>query len=282
MKIDQKTKLYGIIGYPIGHSLSPAMHNSAFAEKGINAVYVAFETEDPEGALKGVRALGIGGVSVTIPHKSLVIPFLDEVDDMARKIGAVNTIVNNKGSLAGYNTDAAGALRALRKKVSLDGKSCLLIGAGGAARAIGFILSEKGVKVSICNRSADRGEALAKDLGCRFIPLDYIGDAKSDILINTTSVGMSPDIDQCLVSDNVLREGMAVMDIVYNPLETKLLSIAKNRGCVTIDGLEMFIQQGVEQFKLWTGIEPPVQVMTDAVKKMLLYTDSKINFQNKA
>ena len=133
MKIDQKTKLYGLIGYPVGHSLSPAMHNTAFSETGINAAYMAFETKDPEGALKAIRVLGIGGVSVTIPHKSDVIPLLDELDDLAGKIGAVNTIVNVDGRLIGYNTDAIGALRALEEKAEVNGKSCLIAGAGGAA-----------------------------------------------------------------------------------------------------------------------------------------------------
>jgi shikimate dehydrogenase len=269
MKIDQKTKLYGIIGYPVEHSLSPVMHNAAFMEAGINAVYMAFETKDPEGSLKGIRALGIGGVSVTIPHKSDVIPSLDHVDVLAGKIGAVNTIVNESGSLAGYNTDAIGALKALEDKIPVKGKSGVLVGAGGAARAIGYILVENGVDLTICNRSANRGEALAGDLGCRYIAFNKLEDAQTDILINTTSVGMFPNIDDCIVSENAFKEGMVVMDIVYNPLETKLLSIAKRKGCTTIDGLGMFIQQGVEQFRLWTGIDAPVQVMKDVVRKML-------------
>ncbi|MFC1891047.1 shikimate dehydrogenase [Thermodesulfobacteriota bacterium] len=269
MKIDQKTKLYGLIGYPVGHSLSPAMHNTAFSETGINAAYMAFETKDPEGALKAIRVLGIGGVSVTIPHKSDVIPLLDELDDLAGKIGAVNTIVNVDGRLIGYNTDAIGALRALEEKAEVNGKSCLIAGAGGAAKAIGYILKENGVTVTICNRSAERGEALAKALGCSFIPLDRMNEIKTDILVNTTSVGMSPNIDQCIVPAHVLEEGMVVMDIIYNPLETKLLSIAKSNGCSIIDGLGMFVQQGAEQFRLWTGIDAPVKVMADSVRKML-------------
>lgn len=269
MTIDQHTSLYGVVGKPIGHSLGPVMHNAAFLEAGIDAVYLAFETEDMEGCLRGIRALGIKGMSVTIPFKSMVIPYLDEVNLLAKRIGAVNTIINDDGRLVGYNTDALGAYKALNEKIVLPGKSCLLLGAGGAARAIGFILKEKGVDISLVNRSDARGNELARVLECPYIPLDRVGEHNADLLIQTTPVGMLPNVDECLVPGPVLKAGMVVMDIIYNPVETSLLKIAKARGCITISGLSMFVYQGAEQFRLWTGINPPVGTMRRAAETSL-------------
>jgi len=269
MIIDQKTELYGVVGYPIGHSLSPAMHNAAFSAHGKNALYLAFETRDLEGCIRGIRALGIRGVSVTLPYKSAVIPFLDEADGLAKRIGAVNTVVNDHGRLLGYNTDAIGALTALEEKMELSGKTCLIIGAGGAARALGFMLKDYGVHLSISNRSTGRGEALAGALGCPFVPLEEAKKMQADLLIQTTPIGMHPHEDCCSVSPDVLRQGMVVMDVVYNPPETRLLKTAKACGCLTIDGLGMFIHQGAEQFRLWTDLEAPLSVMRHAVKQAL-------------
>lgn len=269
MKIDQYTTLYGVIGTPILHSLSPTMLNAAFSATGLNSVYLAFETEDIEACLSGMRVLGIRGMSVTIPFKSEVLPYLDEVDPMAKKIGAVNTIVNDNGRLVGHNTDGLGAFKALDEKIALRGRSCLIFGAGGAARAIGFLLKEKGVAISVVNRSRERGEGLALSLQCPYIPMDQVGKREADLLIQTTPVGMYPHIDQCAVPEHLLEEGRVVMDVIYNPLETKLLTMAKARGCVTISGLSMFVYQGAEQFRLWTGINPPVRTMSRAVKKAL-------------
>ncbi len=269
MILDQHTELYGVVGYPLGHSLSPIMHNTAFSASGLNAAYLAFETRDIDGCLKGMKALGIRGISVTLPHKSAVIPLLDEVDDLAKRIGAVNTIVNDDGRLIGYNTDAIGALKALEEKIELSGKTCLIIGAGGAARAIGFILRENGVDLKVANRSTERGKSLVLSLSCPFIPLDELEKATADLLIHTTPVGMSPRKDRCLVPEHILKKGMVVMDIIYNPFETKLLAIARARGCTIINGLGMFIQQGAEQFRLWTGLEAPINAMARAVKEAL-------------
>ncbi|MDP6178359.1 MAG: shikimate dehydrogenase [Desulfatiglandales bacterium] len=269
MIIDQHTKLYGVVGHPISHSLSPTMQNAAFSASDLNAIYLAFETKDIEGCLKGVRALGLRGMSVTLPHKSAVIPLLDKVDGLAKKIGAVNTIVNDEGELIGYNTDAVGALNALAVKTELSGKTCLIIGAGGAARAIGFILKENGVEVEVANRSVERGRALTLALGCPFIPLDELEETAADLLIQTTPIGMTPGEEGCPIPEHILKEGMVVLDIIYNPLETRLLTMARARGCLTINGLGMFIYQGAEQFKLWTGLEAPVNAMTYAVKEAL-------------
>ena len=275
MIIDQHTGLYGVIGNPVRHSLSPALHNAAFSATGLNAVYLAFETGDIEECLKGIRALGIKGASITIPFKTTVMPFLDEIDPLAKRIGAVNTIVNDSGRLKGYNTDALGALKALEENVKLAGMTCLIIGAGGAARAIGFMLKEQDVAVSIVNRSRKRGEALAASLGCPFVPLDEISGIKGGLLVQTTSVGMYPDIDQCPVPENILENGMVVMDIVYLPAETRLLNLARDRGCVIISGVDMFINQGAEQFRLWTDLDPPFASMRHALKEALLEQDER-------
>ena len=275
MIIDQHTGLYGVIGNPVRHSLSPALHNAAFSATGLNAVYLAFETGDIEECLKGIRALGIKGASITIPFKTTVMPFLDEIDPLAKRIGAVNTIVNDSGRLKGYNTDAFGALKALEENVKLAGMTCLIIGAGGAARAIGFMLKEQDVAVSIVNRSRKRGEALAASLGCPFVPLDEISGTKGGLLVQTTSVGMYPDIDQCPVPENILENGMVVMDIVYLPAETRLLNLARDRGCVIISGVDMLINQGTEQFRLWTDLDPPFASMRHALKEALLEQDER-------
>ena len=275
MIIDQHTALYGVIGNPVRHSLSPILHNAAFSATSLNAVYLAFETGDIEECIKGIRALGIKGASITIPFKTTVMPFLDEIDPLAKRIGAVNTIVNDSGRLKGYNTDAFGALKALEENVKLPGMTCLIIGAGGAARAIGFMLKEQDVAVSIVNRSRKRGEALAASLGCPFVPLDEISGTKGGLLVQTTSVGMYPDIDQCPVPENILENGMVVMDIVYLPAETRLLNLARDRGCVIISGVDMLINQGTEQFRLWTDLDPPFASMRHALKEALLEQDER-------
>jgi shikimate dehydrogenase len=267
--IDQYTELYGVIGKPVRHSLSPLMHNAAFTHKGMNALYLAFETDDIEGSIKGMRALGIKGMSVTIPYKSTVIPFLDEIDPLAADIGAVNTVVNKNNRLIGYNTDASGAFKALEEVVSVSRKTCVIIGAGGAAKAIGYILKRHNVELIIVNRSVERGRELSASLDARFIEMEQISDVKTDILINTTPAGMYPDVDFCPVPENVLKPGMTVMDIIYNPETTRLLRLASEKGCRIVKGIGMFIYQGAEQFRLWTGQEAPVDMMKRIVEEAL-------------
>jgi len=265
----QPSEIYGVLGNPIHHSLSPVMHNAAFKAAGVNALYVAFESSDLRGSILGMRALGICGMSVTIPFKTAVIPYLDELDELAEQIGAVNTIVTVKDRLKGYNTDGLGAMKALEAKIDLAGKSCVLVGAGGAARGIGFMAREKGMKLVVANRSMDRGLALADFLECPFIPLERIREIRVNVLIQTTPVGMFPVDNASPVPDHVFQKEMVVMDAIYNPLETRLLKSARAHGCATISGLEMFIHQGAEQFRLWTGSNPPVDVMRDAVVNVL-------------
>lgn len=265
MVLNRNTGLYGVVGLPLGRSLSPVMHNAAFKAKNLNAVYLAFETGDIRGCLRGMRALGIRGMSVTIPHKSAVIPLLDEVDDLAKRIGAVNTIVNDNGRLTGYNTDALGAIKALEDKIQPAGTDCLLIGAGGAARAIGFMLKQRGARLTVANRTTKRGEELARLLRCPFAALSEVAGLKADLLIQATPAGMYPMTGRSVVSPEILRKGMVVMDIVYNPVETRLLRDARERGCHTINGVAMFLNQGAEQFRLWTGMDAPLASMAGAV-----------------
>ena len=267
--INGTTKLYGIIGNPVGHSLSPAMHNAAFAALGENRVYLPFPVQDIQAALAGLKALGIQGASVTIPHKETVIPCLDRIDPVALSIGAVNTIdVRREGEetvLCGSNTDWLGANRALAGKMELPGALVILLGAGGSARAIGFGLKEAGADVILCSRTESKGRALASELACPWFPLAEIAKLQGDAIVNATSVGMSPRQDASPVPFEILKSFSVVMDIVYAPLRTRLLHEAEQAGCKTVSGLEMLLYQGVAQFELWTGLSAPVEVMRAAL-----------------
>ncbi|MFA5110310.1 MAG: shikimate dehydrogenase [Desulfobaccales bacterium] len=262
--IDGHTKIFGILGRPVTHSLSPAMHNAAFRHLGINAVYVAFPVTDLPQAVAGLRGLGIGGVSVTIPFKEEIMPLLDEIDPQAAKIGAVNTVVNREGRLTGYNTDWLGAMTALTAKNSLSGQHVLILGAGGASRAIAFGIINAGGRVSLTDVDQARAAALAKDVGAEAIAQDGLSGCAAAILVNASPVGMTPNVDGIPLSPDLLGRFRLVMDIVYQPLETRLLREAKHRGAATIDGLRMLIHQATAQFKLWTGQEAPAEVMAEA------------------
>lgn len=267
--IDSGTRLYGLLGHPVSHSLSPVMHNAAFRAAGLNAVFLAFDTQDVEGFVRALRALPMGGASVTMPHKSAVIQWLDTMDPIAERIGAVNTVVNCDGRLKGYNTDGIGALRALKAVTDLSGKRCLMIGAGGAARAIGHVLVQEGVDLIVTNRTAERGMNLARSLKCRFVPLEKGRLGEAELVVQATSVGMAPQDPPGPITLDGLQEGTVVMDAVYNPPHTRFLKRAAEQGCVVVDGLSMFVQQGVEQFRLWTSKEPPADVMRGAVAEAL-------------
>ena len=224
--------------------------------------------------MKECRKIDFQGFSVTIPHKESVLPFLDDLDHTARKIGAINTIVNRNGKLTGYNTDCMAAVMGLEYSMkeaneTLNYKKVSIIGAGGAARAIAFGLKEKGCDITIFNRTTERAEKLSHDVQCRFKSFEEIHKLTSDILINTTPIGMFPNIDQTPIPKKILKEGMVVFDAVYNPTETKLLREANENGCHTVNGLSMFINQAAEQFRLWTNIDPPIELMTKVVKEIL-------------
>ena len=262
------TKLCAIIGNPVEHSLSPLIHNAAFDHLNLNYIFLAFKVEHLREAVMGMRALSLTGVSVTIPHKVEVMDYLDDIEDVAQKIGAVNTIVNREGRLFGYNTDCSGAIKALEEKRELKNKKTVLLGAGGAARAIAFGLKEKGADLTILNRTLKKAEVLASELGCQYGGLELMESFKPDILINTTSLGMYPQVDATPVRKEFLK-GMLVFDIVYNPLKTRLIREAEQNGCATIMGLEMFINQAALQFELWTGKKAPVELMRNVVVEKL-------------
>ena len=266
---DKATELFGVFGDPVAHSLSPAMHNRAFAFTGYNGVYLPFRVEHIEPAVAAVRTLGIRGVSVTLPHKVAVMEHLDRLHPLAERIGAVNTIVNMDGVLGGYNTDCFGAVSALKHHTEIKGKEVAIIGAGGAARAIGWGVKDAGGNVMVVNRSVEKGEQLAGDLSATFVPLEKAGELTADILVNTTPVGMHPHTDEIPVPAGLFRRGVVVMDIVYTPLKTEFLKQARASGGKIIDGLTMFVLQGARQFELWTGLEAPVDAMRKAVMEQL-------------
>jgi shikimate dehydrogenase len=267
--IDSKTGLYGIIGNPVRHSLSPAIHNNAFRRMGWNAVYLAFEVKNLGEALAGFRALGIRGASITLPYKTAILPFLSEIRGAAVEIGAVNTILQREGKLIGYNTDGSGAVEAVEERVDLKGMRVWLLGAGGTSRAIGYALRKKGCDLTIFNRSAEKGKSLADELGCTFRPLSGLKEPGADVLINATSVGMAPLDGESPVPKTCLDRGMVVMDIVYWPLKTRLLLEAEERGCRTIDGLEMLARQGAGQLEIWTGAKPEIGQIRKDLKRAL-------------
>ena len=266
--ITPTTKLCGIIGNPIEHSLSPLIHNTAFGHLELDYIFLAFKVAHLQKAVEGIRALDLRGVSVTIPHKVAVMDYLDEVEAVAEKIGAVNTIVNENGRLIGYNTDWSGAIEALEEKVSLKGKTALVLGAGGAARAIAFGLIERGAQLIVLNRTVKKAEMLASEIGCSCGGLDDAASLTFDMVINTTSVGMYPHMDGIPISKECLRD-VLVFDMVYNPLNTRLISEAQASGCSTVMGIEMFVNQAAEQFTLWTDRKAPRDLMKKVVEEVL-------------
>jgi shikimate dehydrogenase len=277
MKISGKTRVCAIIGDPVEHSLSPIMHNAAFKELKLNLVYVAFTVtrNELEEAINGARILGFRGLNVTMPHKNAVMKYLDETDSTAKSIGAVNTILNDGGRLLGFNTDGIGAMMALRENgISTDGKKMLLLGAGGAAKAIAFQAAQEVAKLIILNRTQERAETLAEVLRKKFgkkvrgkvLSTERLKKEMkdADILVNATSIGMYPDVNRSLVSRTLLRPDINVMDIVYSPMETKLLRDTRAVGAKVVSGLEMLLYQGVASFEIWTNKPAPVEVMKKA------------------
>jgi shikimate dehydrogenase len=283
-RISGRTRTCAVIGNPVEHTMSPAMHNAAFREMGIDYVYLAFNVgpERLPAAIEGVRALGMPGINVTIPHKLNVIPLLDGLNPLAEKIGAVNTVVNENGLLTGFNTDASGFLRALvENDIEPEGKSVVVLGAGGAARAVSFALADCGAGPVILNRSSgmERARRLAatvsKTTGIKTGAMELNREnlekvlEKADILVNTTSVGMSPDTENSPVPADLLKPDLIVYDIIYNPVKTRLLRDAEAAGAATISGIDMLVWQGAVAFELWTGKKPPVEIMKQEVMKHL-------------
>jgi len=272
---DVRTALFGVIGDPISHSLSPVMHNRAMQVTGYNGVYLAFQVKEIAAAIRGLRNLHAKGVSVTLPHKVTVMEYLDELHESAESAGAVNTILNHGGRLIGYNTDGEAAIRALLEKTPVKGKIVAIIGAGGAARAIGLELVRFGAQLILYNRSRTRGEALALNLGANFRLLSEFDGKDPDILIHATPVGMWPHEAETPIPEKAIRRGSVVMDIVYNPVRTRLLQDAEKHGAIPIDGVAMFVHQGARQFELWTGQKAPVAEMRKVVLEHLCVTGKK-------
>jgi shikimate dehydrogenase len=265
--------IFAVFGNPIAHSLSPLMHQAAFGRMGIKAQYVPFCVKDLKSAVLGIRGLDMRGVSVTLPFKTEVMDYLDEVEKSALQIGAVNTIFNQQGVLKGTNTDWLGFVLSLREVMEIKGKRFAVLGTGGAARGILFGLTQEGGHPIILNRTISKAEELAGEFGCAFLSLSEIERVEAEVLINTTSLGMAPDTDRSPFPKEHLKRFGCVMDIIYNPLKTKLLKEAEEEGLKTVSGLGMFIHQGAEQIKTWTGFEPPRAYMQEVVLKKLIEND---------
>jgi shikimate dehydrogenase len=268
MKLDATTLLCATIAHPNRATKTPIMHNAGLKELGLNFVYLAFEPEDLQGALTGMRALEIRGFSVSKPYKETILPLLDELDPVAERIGAVNTVLNNDGHLKGFNSDWIGAAEAIKEKGKLTGAKVALLGAGGAARAVAYGLKQEGATITLFNRTVERAARLAADLevdfGGSLSELDAI--AANNVIINATSVGFHPDVTNSPIPDSALDSNHLLLDLVFNPKETKLLKQAQDQGCEIVYGTRMLVLQGAFQFKLFTGADAPVDVMQEALE----------------
>lgn len=280
--ISGHTRVLCVIGYPIEHSMSPIMHNAVIRELKLNYIYLAFKVS-PNNlnlAVKGFRAFNIKGINVTLPFKQKIMNYLDDIDPIAQKIGAVNAIKNDNGNLSGRNTDAEAAKNALiNAGYTTSGKNLLILGAGGAARALTYILAEDINKIIIANRTEKRAIKLAKELKKNFsikvegkrnsISVLKEESKKADILINTTPVGMYPSVEKSPIPAEFLHKDLIVYDIVYNPLETKLMKDATKIGCNTIGGLDMLVNQGALAFEWWTNKKPNIDIMKNKIIEFL-------------
>ena len=282
MKIDGQTKLYGIIGDPVEHSLSPVIQNAAFEYLKLNCIYVAFHVKQAElkSAINGMRSLEINGFNVTMPHKTSILPLIDEVEKRAAKIGAVNTIKNFNGRLIGYNTDGVGTLKALEKsRISLSGEKIVVLGAGGAGRAISYALISEAEELVILNRTELKAQKLAEELqveGNATITYGQLNDETlrrtlkdANVIINATSVGMHPYENETPINKKLLNAAVTVFDLVYSPLKTKLLKEAEAQDAKTLNGLHLLVHQGAESFKIWTDLDAPLDVMWKTLTRTL-------------
>jgi shikimate dehydrogenase len=270
-----RTPLLAVIGNPIEHSLSPLIHGTALAHAGLDYAYVAFRVTQVHEAIAAMRALGLRGYSVTIPHKEAIIPHLDRLDASVERCGSCNTVVNDDGRLVGYSTDGPGAVQALVSAgCDPGGKEVLVVGSGGAARAVSFALVDAGIR-SLRFRAevASQCATLTHDLNALRpgIVVDITPDAHEQIqlLVNASPVGMHPHVDAMPIPGEWLREDLAVFDVVYNPLTTRLLAAARDKGCLTIDGVGMFAEQAALQFELFTGAIAPREIMRRTVREAL-------------
>ncbi|MCX7635234.1 MAG: shikimate dehydrogenase [Syntrophales bacterium] len=261
--------LYGIFGDPVAHSLSPVMHNAAFGHLGLAARYDAYRAATATEFRRIFVERGLAGASVTIPLKEEVMTVLDDIEADAQAIGAVNTVKAEGGRLRGFNTDWLGIVLSLKEVTDIEGKTVAVVGAGGTARAALYGLMRHGGRPVVINRSRHRGESLAAAFDCPFRPLDEIGEVKADILIHTTPVGMHPHRDLSLLDRRTLRRFAWVMDVIYRPPVTTLLMEAASGGCGIISGVTMFVLQGAAQLRIWTGHQPPFEIMAQTVMQQL-------------
>jgi len=271
--VGRETKVYAVMGAPVEHSLSPAIHNAAFQAQGIDAVYVPLKVEgDPAETVRALRAVPVDGYSVTIPHKQSVMAACAEIGATARNMGAVNTLILRDDGYHATNTDLTSAMSVLGRAVGSDdfsGKRVLVVGAGGVGRAYVWGLISRGATVLVTDIDAARLEGLARESGATAVAAGELADLQADVLMNASPVGMWPKVDASPVDASVLRAGMVVFDAVYNPQETRLLREARAAGCATVSGLEQFVGQAVEQFELWTEREAPVDLMRQVVLEAL-------------
>jgi shikimate dehydrogenase len=262
--------IFALFGNPVGHSLSPLMHNAAYKEMKINASYIPVCVEHLEDAIVRVKKGDMQGASITIPFKTVVMPYLDDVERSAQHIGAVNTMWHDdNGGLSGYNTDWIGLVRDLEESLEICNKTFVILGAGGAARAAVFGIQQRGGIPLVINRTPTRGEEMAREFGCPFYHFSEIGNIRADCLINTTPVGMAPHKGRSPIEKKILSNFRWVMDCIYNPLKTQLLQDAEEAGCTVFTGVGMFVHQGAEQIKIWTGMEPPREFMKRIVLEKL-------------
>lgn len=261
-------EVYGVIGHPVKHSLSPVIHNLGFNLLGIKGVYGTFEVrpENLETAIKGVRVLGIKGLSVTVPYKETIMKYLDEINKIALEIGAVNTVENVNGSLVGYNTDWIGVIRAFEENfIEITNRKVVILGAGGASKAIVYgLISKNPKKIEVYNRTFEKALDLAKKFSIEPKKWEEIERASGDIIIQATSIGLNTW--DTPVSEEIVKRFEVAMDIVYKPLKTKFLDLAEKRGCKIIDGLQMLIYQGIEQLRIWTKLEISKEIV-EKIKK---------------
>jgi 3-dehydroquinate dehydratase/shikimate dehydrogenase len=267
-QITRRTRAYGVIGNPIGHSLSPLLHNTAFQARKVDAVFVPFLVRDLSDFLRSIEALGVAGFAITIPHKEGILKHLDDCDPLAARIGAVNTVVvRGGGRLYGYNTDYVGVLRSLERRMQLAGSRVLLLGAGGAARAAALALAQAGSVVCLSARRLERARALARAAGVQVVARAELRREYFDAIVNCTPVGMHPHGGSPLESPEL--NCRLVMDMVYRPRTTELLRIARRRGIETVSGVEMFLAQGFAQYEIWTGERAPEAAVRRAVISVL-------------
>jgi len=271
MDINGKTKITGLFGYPVEHTLSPAMHNAAFRDLRLDYCYVPFlvHPDSLADAVQGIRALNLAGVNITVPHKEKVMPMLDEVSDEASFIGAVNTIVNSAGRLKGYNTDGRGFIQSLAENnISIDGRDVVIFGAGGASRAISYYICQKAKSLSMYDIDKEKLGKLVSDLGQISASVSMLEDASSidrfHVVINATPLGLKEE-DPFPFNPELLIKGKTVCDLIYR--DTPLLMKAREKECITLNGLGMLLWQGIFAFELWTGRKPDVKIMSEAQLK---------------